>query len=112
MIQIHDLAFQYRSGDFRLRISELSIGRASTVAIIGPSGTGKTTLLNLIAGIAVPQAGQVVTNEVSLSGLDDAARHCTNIGAPVPANFSFVANTTERDTDKFTPDCARDRFAQ
>ena len=74
MIQIQELEFRYRSGDFRLRLPELSIECASTVAIIGPSGTGKTTLLNLVAGIAVPQVGQVVTNEVSVSGLDDAAR--------------------------------------
>ena len=57
MISISDLEFRYRVGEFRLRIPQLSVERGETVAFIGPSGTGKTTLLNLIAGITTPDSG-------------------------------------------------------
>ncbi len=73
-IQIEDLHFRYREGDFALHFAELRVERGASVALIGPSGCGKTTLLHLIAGIATPQAGRVVTNGVALAGLDDAAR--------------------------------------
>ncbi len=67
MIGIADLTFYYRVGEFRLEIPELSVARGETVAIIGPSGTGKTTLLNLIAGIIQPQAGRVVMDQVEVT---------------------------------------------
>ena len=54
MIRIKDLAFSYPTGNFTLSIGALSITSNEKTAVIGPSGTGKTTLLNLIAGIATP----------------------------------------------------------
>ena len=57
IVSISELDFRYPEGEFRLRIPALSIESGSTVAVIGPSGTGKTTLLNLIAGIILPNLG-------------------------------------------------------
>ncbi|UCH84445.1 MAG: ATP-binding cassette domain-containing protein [Candidatus Latescibacterota bacterium] len=74
MITVSKLDFKYPEGEFRLCIAELVIERASTVAFIGPSGTGKTTLLNIIAGIVSAPAGRVVTNGVDVSALNDRAR--------------------------------------
>ncbi len=83
MIRIADLHFYYREGDFGLRVADLRIDRGETVAVIGSSGSGKTTLLNLVAGIALPQAGCVTTNGVEITALDDRARRefrIANIG--------------------------------
>jgi putative ABC transport system ATP-binding protein len=74
MIQISELKFSYPEGGFHLDIDALSIQRGETVAVIGPSGTGKTTLLNLISGVAVPHSGSITTNGVQISTLDDRAR--------------------------------------
>ena len=61
MIDIRDLEFAYGEGDFRLHVSRMEVARGASAAFIGPSGSGKTTLLNLIAGIALPQAGHIET---------------------------------------------------
>ena len=74
MIAISQLKFSYPEGGFHLGIDELSVVRGSSVAVIGPSGTGKTTLLNLISGVAVPDNGLITTNGIEVSLLDDAAR--------------------------------------
>jgi ABC-type lipoprotein export system ATPase subunit len=74
MIRVSQLDFDYREGEFRLRIPELQVERGSSTALIGPSGSGKTTLLNLIAGIALPRAGRVVTDGVDLTELSESAR--------------------------------------
>jgi len=74
MVAIRDLVFHYREGEFRLRIPQLSVATGETVAVIGPSGTGKTTLLNLIAGIVSPLAGQISVNARQIAGLSEAAR--------------------------------------
>ncbi|MCH9644926.1 MAG: ATP-binding cassette domain-containing protein [Gammaproteobacteria bacterium] len=47
----------------------LSIKRGSITAIMGPSGTGKTTLLNLISGELKPQSGKITVNDVNVSKL-------------------------------------------
>ena len=39
---------------------DLDVRRGQVTAILGPSGTGKTTLLRLITGQLKPQAGSVV----------------------------------------------------
>lgn len=44
------------------------------VAIMGDSGTGKSTLLNLIAGLDVPEQGEIRFEECSLSALNDERR--------------------------------------
>lgn len=49
---------------------DLSIPRGKIVAIMGPSGTGKTTLLNLIAAQLYPDQGTVVFNGTNIHELN------------------------------------------
>ena len=42
-----------------LRGAHLSVARGELLAIMGPSGSGKTTLLHCLAGILVPDEGEV-----------------------------------------------------
>jgi putative ABC transport system ATP-binding protein len=74
MIAVENLDFSYGQNDFRLRVPELVIEQGAKVALVGPSGSGKTTLLNLMAGITLPLEGRVVTHDVEVSSLGDAAR--------------------------------------
>ena len=85
MIEIRDLEFSYGDGDFRLHVPRMDVARGASAAFIGPSGSGKTTLLNLIAGIALPQAGRIETSGVEVSGLSDAERRSFRI-----ANIGLV----------------------
>jgi len=83
MIAISNLKFSYRIGNFTLHIPEFSVDKHERIAVIGPSGTGKTTLLNLIAGIIVPSRGSIRINHTSVDQLNDAQRRqfrITHIG--------------------------------
>jgi putative ABC transport system ATP-binding protein len=51
----------------------LRVGAGEYVAIIGDSGIGKSTLLNVIAGLEPAQAGRIVFNGSEISGMDDDA---------------------------------------
>src|SRR5207342_1003370 len=51
----------------------LDVPRGQLVAILGESGVGKSTLLNLIAGLEQPDTGAVVVADVALAGMTDDA---------------------------------------
>ena len=57
-----------------LRGIELHVARGEYVAIMGESGVGKSTLLNLIAGLDTPDSGTVSLDGTGLTTLDDDAR--------------------------------------
>jgi putative ABC transport system ATP-binding protein len=74
VIEIKDLRFRYGEGGFGLHIPVLRIARGEKVAFIGPSGTGKTTLIYLIAGIFAPQGGCIAVDDTDLSKRSDPQR--------------------------------------
>jgi ABC-type Fe3+/spermidine/putrescine transport system ATPase subunit len=46
-----------------------SIDPGEIIALLGPSGCGKSTILGLIAGLDVPDRGQILWNGISLEGI-------------------------------------------
>ena len=50
-----------------LRGVDLDIGPGEMVAVLGPSGMGKSTVLRLLAGLIRPSAGQVLVDDVNLA---------------------------------------------
>jgi putative ABC transport system ATP-binding protein len=52
----------------------LEVSAGECIAIMGESGVGKSTLLNLIAGLDVPDSGEVILEGVALAALDDEQR--------------------------------------
>ena len=76
-VEAHNISKVYWDGDRRLEILKnvsLSVQKGEGVAILGPSGTGKTTLLNILAGLDRPNEGTVRLSGTDLSALDDNAR--------------------------------------
>jgi putative ABC transport system ATP-binding protein len=75
MLSIQRLAKRYASGGGRavFRDVDLAVGPGEYVAIMGESGVGKSTLLNLIAGLDHPDDGRVVVAGTDLATLDDDA---------------------------------------
>jgi len=57
-----------------LRGAAIELRAGEFVSLVGPSGSGKTTLLWILAGLALPSAGQVFVDGIDITRLDEAAR--------------------------------------
>lgn len=86
LVRVRDVFKIYREGEVEtvaLRGTDLDLAAGSVTSLIGPSGSGKSTLLALIAGLAVPSAGQVILDGQDIGRLDEGARsriRATRIG--------------------------------
>ena len=86
LIEIRNVTKQFRKGSETitpLRETNLEIERGEFVSLMGASGTGKSTLLNLIASIDRPSSGTIVVNGTDITRLSRsrlAHWRATNIG--------------------------------
>ncbi len=87
LLEIRDLKKSFRTPDGPLHpvvdIPAFDLDAGSQVALAGPSGTGKTTFLHLIAGILTPDSGTVRLDGRDVSAMDEPARdrlRATSIG--------------------------------
>ncbi|MFD8820935.1 ABC transporter ATP-binding protein [Streptomyces sp. NPDC059605] len=72
-VTVEGLTFRYPGADEPvLRDVNLSIPAGGSLALVGATGAGKSTLAALIAGIGTPQAGSVRIGPHDLAGLDEA----------------------------------------
>jgi ATP-binding cassette subfamily C protein len=68
-IRLEQIRFAY--GNHRVfRNLSLTIPAGSLTTLIGPSGAGKTTILDLITGLLIPQGGELLIDNLPLSQLD------------------------------------------
>ncbi len=73
IIEARDLSLSFGSTP-ALRGASLSVRRGEIVAVMGPSGSGKSTLLHCLAGILVPDQGEVFYGGQRLDQLSDDRR--------------------------------------
>jgi iron complex transport system ATP-binding protein len=59
MLELEDLGFYYRPGEWVFRGLSASVPSGRVLALLGPNGSGKSTLLRCAAGLAKAQEGQV-----------------------------------------------------
>ena len=74
VIEISDLQFGWAANRPLLRIEHLAIAATDRVFLHGPSGSGKSSLLSLLAGVILPQRGSLRVLGAEMSTLTAAAR--------------------------------------
>jgi iron(III) transport system ATP-binding protein len=67
MIRIEELS--KRLGNFQLGPLGLELNEAQILVVLGRNGSGKTTILNLIAGILQPDQGKIFLDQILLNGI-------------------------------------------
>ena len=72
-VELRGVSFSY-GGAWAVRDIDFSVEPGQTVAIVGASGAGKTTVAALLAGLLVPDRGEVLVDGYPVSSLSDRER--------------------------------------
>jgi ATP-binding cassette subfamily C protein len=96
-VRVEDVHFAYGAGEPVLKGVSLDIGRGEKVALVGASGGGKSTLVQVLIGMYPAQRGQLYYDEVPVTdiGLDVVrANVATVLQHPAMLNDTVRANLT------------------
>ncbi len=100
-IRFENVDFEYIDGSPVLRDFNLDIRSGETVALVGPTGVGKTTIASLVARFYDPSAGRVTLDGVDLRDLSLKSLH-DNISMVLQDVFLF--HGTARDNIAYGAD--------
>jgi len=84
-IRYENVSFRYDDGPWVLSEIDLSVARGESIALVGPSGGGKSTLCDLLARFYDPQKGRILIDGVDI-------RECTT--ASLRAQLGIVTQET------------------
>ena len=68
MLEVNGVTKKF-GGIVALKDVDLQVEKGSVVAIIGPNGSGKTTMLNVITGVYIPEEGQILLDGQRIQGM-------------------------------------------
>ena len=101
-IKFNEVSFKYpNSEDLALERVSFGIARGAFVGIVGPSGAGKTTIVDMILGLFLPDAGSIRVDDRDLTA--DDVSEWRKLVAYVPQDV-FLLDATVRENVGFAED--------
>ncbi|MGN6377277.1 MAG: ABC transporter ATP-binding protein [Sphingomonas sp.] len=106
----------YRTGETSVRALrgiDLAIAAGELLVLLGPSGGGKSTLLNIIGGLDRPTSGSLFYRDTELTALDDRALtrfRRTEIGF-IFQFYNLIPSLTAEENVRLVTDIAADPMA-
>lgn len=93
-IEFKNVSFAYGEKSNVFEEINFSINKNEFVAIVGDSGIGKTTLIDLIAGLVNPTNGDILLNDKKFN-IENKNNIISAIGY-IPQNYNFLDDTIEK----------------
>ena len=106
-ILLKKVTYQYsQASDKVLNGISLMIKKGQSIALIGKSGAGKTTLVDIILGLLIPEEGDIL---VDCKSVYDNLRSWQNLIGYIPQSIFLIEDTVERNIAFGVPDHLIDR---
>ena len=110
-IRLKNVSFRYQTGETVLEPFDFAAGYGDLVAVTGPSGEGKTTLLRLLLGLVEPGSGEALL--LGGSGREYALSAGTrNVFAYVPQGSSVFAGTVRENLRLVCPEATEEEMIE
>ena len=94
-IELRDVSFKYTStGNLVLEDINLIIAPGESVALVGGSGSGKSTIAKLIQGLYTPDSGEIYIDDINLNKIDVHSLR-EQIGVVLQDNYLFQESVRE-----------------
>jgi ATP-binding cassette subfamily B protein len=93
-VEFHDVSFEYERGVPVLTDIDFSAQPGEAIALVGHTGSGKSTIANLIAKLYLPSAGRVCIDGQDLSRMSGSSLH-RQIACVTQQNFLFTGTVFE-----------------
>ena len=106
-IVLNTVSYRYpHSSENALNSMSLKIHKGQSVALIGKSGAGKTTLVDVILGLLIPEKGDIIVDGKSIY---DNLRSWQNLIGYIPQSIFLIEDTLERNIAFGVPNHLIDR---
>lgn len=109
-IRFQDLSFTYRQGEesFALRDITIEIPAHSVTALVGKSGAGKSTMVDLLMGLLKPDTGTILVDDSVVEGSTMAAWR--KVISYVPQDPFLFNDTIRANFQCFNPDASEEEM--
>lgn len=98
-LRLEDVSYHHLPGTAALDRVNATIAAGSMVALVGPSGAGKTTLADLVLGLLSPHSGRMTVDDVEIGG---ATLHAWRQSVAYVPQEPFFLNASVRDNLAWT----------
>jgi ATP-binding cassette subfamily B protein len=93
-LELRDLSFEYQPGRPVLHKLNLRVEAGQTLALVGHTGSGKSTIVNLVAKLLLPSSGQLFIDGREIHTITSASLH-SQIACVAQENFLFKGSVLE-----------------
>lgn len=73
-VELRQVTKTYKMGDIKINACDgidFAIEKGEFVVVVGPSGAGKTTVLNILGGMDKATSGEIIIDDVDVAKLTD-----------------------------------------
>ncbi len=93
-IEFKNVNFFYKEGEYILKNLSFLINPGEHVAFVGPTGSGKTTIIRLLCRLYEPQSGQILIDDINIKDIPMAALR-NMLGVVLQDTFIFSGNVAD-----------------
>lgn len=91
VLELRDVSFAFTGREPAVRSASLSLSRGEIVGLSGPSGAGKTTLVQILLGLLQPTGGTILADGIDLQEID--RQSWASLATYVPQETRLVDGT-------------------
>ncbi len=93
-IEFKNVNFFYKEGEYVLRDLSFLINPGEHIAFVGPTGSGKTTIIRLLCRLYEPQSGQILIDDINIKDIPISTLR-NLLGVVLQDTFIFSGNVAD-----------------